>query len=294
MGLFSAYAVLGITTHPGAVPAPQQVGAVAEWLFFPVVAVLACAFLLFPTGTLRSRRWRPVVVLNFLATGLLMIVFILVPRRWPCRPRAVYSLTYQNPFGVPAVGRALAGTPIDNFNSLTLLSLLFLAAGALSLVLRYRAGGGELRRQINWVALAGRRLCPRPAGGDRRHRGRPRQAAAHHRRRLCRVRFHRPARLPGRDHDRDPEVPAVRDRRHHQPGRRLRPGLGRADRRVRRDRAGHRDARRAAGQPATDDRRGRRGRPAVPARPAAGPPGRQPAGVRGAGHALPGAVRLRR
>ncbi len=35
MGLFSAYAVLGITTHPGAVPAPQQVGAVAEWLFFP-------------------------------------------------------------------------------------------------------------------------------------------------------------------------------------------------------------------------------------------------------------------
>ncbi len=73
MGLFSAYAVLGITTHPGAVPAPQQVGAVAEWLFFPVVAVLACAFLLFPTGTLRSRRWRPVLVLNFLATGLLMI-----------------------------------------------------------------------------------------------------------------------------------------------------------------------------------------------------------------------------
>ncbi len=80
MGLFYAYAMLGITTHPGAVPAPQQVGAVAEWLFFPVVAVLACAFLLFPTGTLRSRRWRPVVVLNFLATGLLMIGFILVPR----------------------------------------------------------------------------------------------------------------------------------------------------------------------------------------------------------------------
>ena len=43
MGLFSAYALLGITTHPGAVPAPQQVGAVAEWLFFPVVAVLAGA-----------------------------------------------------------------------------------------------------------------------------------------------------------------------------------------------------------------------------------------------------------
>ena len=31
----------------------------------------------------------------------------------------------------------------------------FLGAAALSLILRYRAGGGELRRQINWVALAG-------------------------------------------------------------------------------------------------------------------------------------------
>jgi signal transduction histidine kinase len=155
MGLFSAYAVLGITTHPGAVPAPEQVGAVAEWLFFPVVAVLACAFLLFPTGTLLSRRWRPVVVLNFLATGLLMIGYILVPRRVALPAPGGISLTYQNPFGVPAVGSALSGTPILNFNSLTLLSVLFLGAGALSLVLRYRAGDGELRRQINWVALAG-------------------------------------------------------------------------------------------------------------------------------------------
>jgi signal transduction histidine kinase len=64
------------------------------------------------------------------------------------------TLTYQNPFGVPGVGHALSAVPVDNFNSLTVLSVLFLGAGALSLVLRYRAGG-ELRRQINWVVLAG-------------------------------------------------------------------------------------------------------------------------------------------
>jgi len=155
MGLLNAYAMLGITTHPGAVPAPQQVGAVSEWLFFPVVSVLACTFLLFPTGTLLSRRWRPVVVLNFLATGLLMIVFILVPRLVALPAPGGVSLTYQNPFGVPAVGSALSGIPINNFNSLTLLSVLSFGAGALSLVLRYRAGSGELRRQINWVALTG-------------------------------------------------------------------------------------------------------------------------------------------
>ena len=155
MGVFNGYAMLGITTHPGAVPAPQQVGAVSEWLFFPVVAALACALLLFPTGTVRSRRWRPVVVLNFLVTGLLMIVFILAPRPVALPAPGGVSLTYQNPFGVPAVGSALSGTPVNNINSLTLLSLPFLAAGALSLVLRYRAGSGELRRQINWVALTG-------------------------------------------------------------------------------------------------------------------------------------------
>jgi signal transduction histidine kinase len=155
MGLFNAYAMLGIITHPGAVPAPREVGAVSEWLFFPVVAALACAFLLFPTGTLLSRRWRPVVVLNFLATGLLMIGFILVPRQVALPAPGGASLTYQNPFGVPAVGNALSGTLINNFNSLTLLSVLFFGAGALSLVLRHRAGHGELRRQINWVALTG-------------------------------------------------------------------------------------------------------------------------------------------
>ena len=153
MTLVSAYAVLGVTTHPGALPAAKQVGAVDEWIFFAVVALLAQTFFLFPTGTLPSRRWRPIAVLNFLATGLLLIGFILVPRTVALPAPGGVSLKYQNPFGLPAVGRALSALPINNFNSLTPLSVLFLGAAALSLVRRYRAGGGELRRQINWLAL---------------------------------------------------------------------------------------------------------------------------------------------
>ena len=49
MTLFSGYAVVGILTHPGALPAAKPVGAVAEWAFFPVVAALAYMLLLFPT-----------------------------------------------------------------------------------------------------------------------------------------------------------------------------------------------------------------------------------------------------
>ena len=153
--LASAYAVAGITVHPGALPAARQVGAVAEWIFFPVVAIVALTLLLFPSGTLPTPRWRPVVILNLLAMGLLLAGFIVVPRLVTLPAPGGVSLTYQNPFAIPAVGRFLSSVPFDNFNSLTLLSVLFLGAAALSLVLRHRAGGGELRRQINWVALAG-------------------------------------------------------------------------------------------------------------------------------------------
>ena len=155
LSLFSSYAIAGILTHPGGLLAAKPVGAVAEWAFFPVVASLAYVLLLFPTGTLPSPRWRPVAVLNVLATGVLLVAFILVPRPVALPAPGGYTLTYPNPFGIPAVGRALSGIPIDNFNSLTLVSLLFLGAGAVSLVLRYRAGSSELRRQINWLALTG-------------------------------------------------------------------------------------------------------------------------------------------
>jgi signal transduction histidine kinase len=155
MSLASGYAVAGVLTYPGALPAAEQVGAVAEWAFFPVLAVLTCTLLLFPTGTLPSRRWRPVVVLDFLATGLLMIGFILVPRPVALPAPGGDTLVYPNPFAVPAAGRALSAVPIGDINSLTLVSVPFLAAATLSLILRYRAGGGELRRQINWVALVG-------------------------------------------------------------------------------------------------------------------------------------------
>ena len=55
----SAYGVLGIS-HPGTLPAPKLVGLLAEWTFAPLFALIIFLLLLFPTGTLPSRRWRPV------------------------------------------------------------------------------------------------------------------------------------------------------------------------------------------------------------------------------------------
>jgi signal transduction histidine kinase len=155
LSLLSSYAIVGVLSHPGALPGAEHIGAVAEWVFFPDVAVFTYTFLLFPTGALLSRHWRPVVAFNFLATGLLLIAFILVPRPVRLPAPGGVTLIYQNPFAVPAAGRALSGIPVNNINSVTLVSVLFLGAGAVSLVLRYRGGNRELRQQMNWVALAG-------------------------------------------------------------------------------------------------------------------------------------------
>jgi hypothetical protein len=53
----SAYAVIGLATFPGSLPAAKQVGTLAECSFAAVVFTVAFMFLLFPTGTLPSRRW---------------------------------------------------------------------------------------------------------------------------------------------------------------------------------------------------------------------------------------------
>src|SRR5207244_8061000 len=54
----SGYAIVGITSHPGLLPGPKIVGALAEWSFVPSATGLAFMLLVFPTGALPSRRWR--------------------------------------------------------------------------------------------------------------------------------------------------------------------------------------------------------------------------------------------
>ena len=69
MTLTSAWAVLGVR-HPGTLPAPRLLGLLAEWTFVPVLSGLAFLFLLYPTGRLPSRRWRPFAAAGLSLTGL--------------------------------------------------------------------------------------------------------------------------------------------------------------------------------------------------------------------------------
>jgi signal transduction histidine kinase len=152
--LASTYAVLGVATFPGALPAARPVGTLAECAFSGVAFLIAFMFFLFPTGRLPSRRWRPVAAAGLLLTVLSTIGLIVHPRLVQLPAPGGISVRYPNPLGVahlPAVARVVL---VGTINGLSVVFVAFLATAFVSLVVRYRAGGRLLRQQIKWLALA--------------------------------------------------------------------------------------------------------------------------------------------
>jgi hypothetical protein len=144
LGLFDYYGVYGLA-KPDTVPFPVVSYAMVEWLWLPTVGLLAIyLLLLFPDGRLPSRRWRPLAWLSGVVIVLLGVDSVLAPG----------ELTelegVRNPFG-------LEGAPwlVDAQIVLLLLFVACILASAVSLILRYRHSGGEVREQIKWIALAG-------------------------------------------------------------------------------------------------------------------------------------------
>jgi signal transduction histidine kinase len=152
LGLASAYAVLGVE-NPGTLPEPRIVGLLAEWSFVPLVCGLAFMFLLFPTGHLPCRRWRPVGALGLLVIALTMAGFLIHPRKVALPAPGGISLTIQNPIGVRSLPSPLATVLIGTMNGLSTVLIALLAASIVAITLRYRSGGRELRQQIKWIAF---------------------------------------------------------------------------------------------------------------------------------------------
>jgi len=153
VSLASAYAVIGIATHPGTLPAAEVVGALAECIFVPVAFGIAFMVFLFPSGTLPSRRWRPVTAAGFLLAGLALAGLVVTPRLVALPAPGGTSLTFQNPLSAGSLGPVLPAVPFGTLKGLFLVVALFLAAAFVSLVVRYRAGGPLLRQQVKWLAL---------------------------------------------------------------------------------------------------------------------------------------------
>jgi len=128
----------------GSVPGAVMIDALTQWIWVPPVGILGIyMILLFPDGRLPSRRWRPLAWLSGAVMVLFSVASTLAPGTLEGHPGV------RNPFGLeghPWVAVVAVGT--------VLLLPLCILASALSLVLRYRRSGSEVREQIKWIAFA--------------------------------------------------------------------------------------------------------------------------------------------
>jgi signal transduction histidine kinase len=146
----SAYAIVGLKTDPGTLPAAAAVGVLAECAFVLVTIDLAAIFLVFPTGRLPSPRWRPAALAGLALGGLTLAAFVVSTRQVALPAPGGISAIYPNPLAVRALGPAAR---LGTLNSLAVVFLLQLAPAVVSLVLRYRRGDQRLRLQLKWLAL---------------------------------------------------------------------------------------------------------------------------------------------
>jgi hypothetical protein len=142
-GMLDYYGYYG-AAMPGSVPFPVGAAGISNWLWVPAVGLLGTyVLLLFPDGSLPSRRWRPLAWLSGAVILLLSLGVMLSSRRLD------NLVGVRNPFGIEGAHWLTVGA----YAVLPLLPLCMLAS-ALSLVLRYRRSGGEERQQIKWIAFA--------------------------------------------------------------------------------------------------------------------------------------------
>jgi hypothetical protein len=129
--LGESYAAYALVVEPGSLPDPRTVShllAVGGALALTLAPFL---LLLFPSGRLPSRRWRPLSWIAAISGGTLFALILL--------------------FGNPdQVGGAITAVTV------AVVAALFAAIGisALSLVVRYRRASGVERQQLKWLALA--------------------------------------------------------------------------------------------------------------------------------------------
>ncbi len=145
-GTAGSYARYAVLARPGSLPAGEWVAWFGHVASGPTVGLLVMALLLFPDGTLVSRRLQPVAWLLVGACAAAALVNGLLP---------------ENPSSMAGIARpvSVAGPTGEVLQvlsrGLNLLQVALLLAAGLSLVVRFRREHGPERQQIKWVALAG-------------------------------------------------------------------------------------------------------------------------------------------
>jgi signal transduction histidine kinase len=139
------YATRAIVLEPGSLPAASVAAWLGSWIWvLGAMPAMTLVPLLLPDGRLPSRRWRPIAWAAGVAIAAGAVGFGLAPGRLVDFP------SVQNPVGIEAIG-PVAGV----LQGVTFPLALVATVGALtSLVVRWRSGGEETRRQLRPIVVA--------------------------------------------------------------------------------------------------------------------------------------------
>jgi hypothetical protein len=140
------YAVYGLKTHPGSLPAAAYANAFDDWLWVVSIGLMGTLLLqLFPDGRTLGRRWRPLLWISAAAIAVTAASEMFSPGRMS--DSAVPAAA--NPLGVPALGGVLTLTQ----NALSIV-ILCIPCSAAVLLVRYRRSRGAERLQLKWLVSA--------------------------------------------------------------------------------------------------------------------------------------------
>jgi hypothetical protein len=138
----SQYAIYALVAEPDSLPAGEAMAWIAAWQLPIMIGLQVSYLLLFPTGRLPSRRWRPLawLIVAFVVVGVILSAFSSDAYLGSLDP-------IRNPLGIEGftyLWRAL----------LYAVSPLLFVAVALSVLVRLRRAVGVERQQIKWLAYA--------------------------------------------------------------------------------------------------------------------------------------------
>jgi DNA-binding SARP family transcriptional activator len=140
------YTHYAVFAEPGRLPGGRYIAWAGDSIWIPILVVAALIFLVFPTGRLRSQRWRPIVWLGLAiaAAGFAAEAF---------RPGSMGGSlsTLDNPLGIPGGEHFLSRLGAV---STGIVGPFLIGAALLSFVLRFRTAAGAQRQQLRWLAYA--------------------------------------------------------------------------------------------------------------------------------------------
>jgi hypothetical protein len=129
--LGGSYAAYALVVDPGSLPAPRTISRLLGLGGPLALAFAPFLFLLFPTGRLPSRRWRPIAWIAAVSGAMLFAL----------------ALLFDNP---DTVGGAITAMAVAVATAI----FAAIVISALSLLVRFRRASGVERQQLKWFALA--------------------------------------------------------------------------------------------------------------------------------------------